>query len=136
MKPGDIVHKSYSDSTLKSMTKDNLISIIRRLEHNISALQEMNDNQFKMLMSKDERAEKYKWHDLRKNPDDLPTKDGDYMCIVNATKHPERPMTYEPFDLMIEGENKWRGFNGYVCDHFVIAWREREPFEVKDESND
>lgn len=85
-------------------------------EHNIRTLAKLIDN-----------AEKYRLHDLRKNPEDLPTKDGDYMCIVDATKHPERPMTYAPWDLGIKGGNKWRDFSGYVYDHFVIAWR--EPFD-------
>lgn len=44
------MHKIYSDSTLKSMPKENLIGIIRCYEHNISVLEERNDNQFKLLM--------------------------------------------------------------------------------------
>ena len=47
------MYKSYSDSTLKGMTKDNLISIIRCLEHNISVLEERNSNQFALLMDKE-----------------------------------------------------------------------------------
>ena len=41
---------SYSDSYLMSMTKKQLIEQIRILEHNIDALQERNDNQYKLLM--------------------------------------------------------------------------------------
>lgn len=88
-----------------------------------------------LLESMSEKSEKHKWHDLRKNPEDLPTKDGDYMCMVNATQHPERPMTYEPWDLGIKGGNKWRDFSGYVFDHFVIAWREIETFEGESNAN-
>lgn len=43
----------YKNSTLKNMTKDNLISIIRCLEHNIDVLEERNNNQYKLLLEKD-----------------------------------------------------------------------------------
>lgn len=39
--------KTYSDSTLKSMTKDELIDIIRRLESNLRNAYETNDIQYK-----------------------------------------------------------------------------------------
>ncbi len=38
--------KTYSDSTLKSMTKDELINIIRRLEDNLRNAYETNDIQY------------------------------------------------------------------------------------------
>lgn len=46
--------KTYSDSTLKSMTKDELIDIIRCLESNLRNVHETNDIQYencKMLLS-------------------------------------------------------------------------------------
>jgi hypothetical protein len=39
--------KTYSDSTLKSMTKDELIDIIRCLESNLRNAHETNDIQYK-----------------------------------------------------------------------------------------
>lgn len=39
--------KTYSDSTLKSMTKDELIDIIRCLESNLRNSHEINDIQYK-----------------------------------------------------------------------------------------
>lgn len=39
--------KTYSDSTLKSMTKDELIDIIRCLESNLRNAHEINDIQYK-----------------------------------------------------------------------------------------
>lgn len=49
--------KTYSDSTLKSMTKDELIDIIRCLESNLRNVHETNDIQYencKMLLSENE----------------------------------------------------------------------------------
>lgn len=48
--------KTYSDSTLKSMTKDELIDIIRCLESNLRNAHATNDIQYescKMLLSED-----------------------------------------------------------------------------------
>ena len=48
--------KTYSDSTLKSMTKDELIDIIRCLESNLKNAHETNDIQYencKRLLSMD-----------------------------------------------------------------------------------
>jgi hypothetical protein len=48
--------KTYSDSTLKSMTKDELIDIIRCLESNLRNVHETNDIQYenyKSLLSKE-----------------------------------------------------------------------------------
>lgn len=39
--------KTYSDNTLKSMTKDELIDIIRCLERNLRNAHETNDIQYK-----------------------------------------------------------------------------------------
>lgn len=71
--------------------------------------------------------DKYRWHDLRKNPDDLPTiSTGGYIVCV---QHKD--------DYM-----KFYRQAGFVCNCFfiayeditktindVIAWREIEPFE-------
>ena len=48
-------HKVYSDSTLKSMTKEELIGVIRCLEHNWKSAEEANDRQYQMLMEKESR---------------------------------------------------------------------------------
>ena len=48
--------KTYSNSTLKTMTKDELIDIIRCLESNLSNVHETNDIQYencKRLLSKE-----------------------------------------------------------------------------------
>lgn len=50
--------KTYSDSTLKSMTKDELIDIIRCLESNLRNAHETNDIQYencKSLLSEERK---------------------------------------------------------------------------------
>lgn len=71
---------------------------------------------------------KYRWHDLRKNPDDLP-KDGRLVEIVYLLKGcPDNPAYY--------GYGHWCGssknFNNRT-DANIIAWREVEPFKVEEQ---
>lgn len=57
-------YKSYSDSTLRSMTKDDLIRLVRMLEHNWQGAEEALNNQANSLqiMFKDYRPVKHgKW---------------------------------------------------------------------------
>ena len=52
--------KTYSDSTLKSMTKDELIDIIRCLESNLRNAYETNDIQYencKRLLSEEKKSQ-------------------------------------------------------------------------------
>lgn len=52
--------KTYSDSTLKSMTKDELIDIIRCLESNLRNAHETNDIQYencKRLLSEEKKSQ-------------------------------------------------------------------------------
>ena len=52
--------KTYSDSTLKSMTKNELIDIIRCLESNLRNAHETNDIQYencKMLLSEEKKSQ-------------------------------------------------------------------------------
>lgn len=44
--------KTYSDSTLKGMSKAELIRMIRCLENNVIAVEEKNDNQYRILTTK------------------------------------------------------------------------------------
>ena len=46
-------YKPYADSTLKSMKKEELIGIIRCLEHNWASTEEANQNQWKILTQRD-----------------------------------------------------------------------------------
>lgn len=93
-----------------------------------------------------ERSDKYRWHDLRKNPDDLPVGDDYtkyYECVHE--KHP-RGGYYPPYqysDACGEfgmWENVFYDWSvGDMASEFrtitemdrakIIAWREIEPFE-------
>ena len=116
----------YADSTLKSMTKDNLIGIIRCLEHNVSVEEERNQNQFNLLM----KHEKYRWHDLRKNPNDLPSNDRNVYLALDMKEY----VTYICGDysenpIKDDMQRDWFSQDGYLMKN-VIAWKEIEPFEV------
>ena len=72
-----------------------------------------------------EECEKYRWHDMRKDPKDLPDKDGMYMvCIEHPTEEKEAGVGYY---------KNMRGYGGWLAlvpkDGNAIAWREIEPFE-------
>ena len=73
-----------------------------------------------------EECEKYRWHDLRKDPKDLPDKDGIYMvCIIF---HAEEKAVGAAFYGIMYGY-KSGGDMLMPNDGKVIAWREIEPFE-------
>ena len=73
-----------------------------------------------------EKADKYRWHDLRKNPDDLPEAD-EYGCseyVLAVTGTPEW------------GDYEWAYYNHNTmmwstpfCVQNVCAWRYIEPFK-------
>jgi hypothetical protein len=76
---------------------------------------------FNMAIEALEKADKYRWHDLRKNPDDLPDMDGDHLCFIDN----------EPYSYcsVCEWDNpNWYNYNGTESNN-AIAWREIEPFE-------
>lgn len=60
---------------------DNLIYLYRPLGNSLKA--------WHMAIEALEKADKYRWHDLRKNPDDLPDADGnsesDYVLVMIGT---------------------------------------------------
>lgn len=71
-----------------------------------------------------EKAEKYRWHDLRKNPDDLPKENGDYIVwyqAVNNVYNGAKVMFYSTGGGWLAGRTR--------KEEGVIAWREIEPFE-------
>lgn len=84
-----------------------------------------------------EKAEKYAWHDLRKNPDDLPDVNSFVLCEWVGGSHnwhdvfifdnDPRPHFRNTHGNMISiiGDEKFT-FEGQV-----IAWREIEPFEAE-----
>lgn len=66
-----------------------------------------------------ENEERYRWHDLRKDPRDLPREDGEYM-IVYRWKGNKTGVTVETY-LHVDG---FHTPPDYPC----IAWRETDPF--------
>ena len=75
-----------------------------------------------------EKADKYKWHDLRKNPDDLPEADGNseskYVLVMIGT--PEWNSWEQAY--YHHGKRLWSTY-----DQNVFAWRYIEPFKEEEE---
>ena len=74
-----------------------------------------------------EKADKYRWHDLRKNPDDLPEADGnsesDYVLVMIGT--PEWNSWEQAY--YHHGKRLWSTY-----EQNVFAWRYIEPFEEEE----
>lgn len=67
--------------------------------------------------------EKYRWHDLRKNPDDLPIYDKTYLCVIDTMgKFINEQKTNNEYRLLCK-------YQILIFKEFVIAWKEIEPFE-------
>ena len=75
-----------------------------------------------------EKADKYRWHDLRKNPDDLPEADGnsesDYVLVMIGT--PEWNSWEQAY--YHHGKRLWTTY-----EQNVFAWRYIEPFKEREE---
>ena len=82
------------------------------------------DDAIYMAIKALEKADKYKWHDLRKNPDDLPEADGnsesDYVLVMIGT--PEWNSWEQAY--YHHGKRLWSTY-----EQDVFAWRYIEPFE-------
>lgn len=68
------------------------------------------------------KAGRPQWHDLRKDPNDLPEKNGEYFCKVNShwEKYGVKHFTLQPYGY----NRQWEG-QGYS----VIAWCEIPTFD-------
>ena len=70
------------------------------------------------------KADKYRWHDLRKNPDDLPEDNGygcsEYVLVMTGT--PEWNSWEQAY--YHHGKRLWSTY-----EQNVFAWRYIEPFE-------
>lgn len=75
------------------------------------------------------KADKYRWHDLRKNPDDLPEADGndesDYVLVMIGT--PEWNSWEQAY--YHHGKRLWTTY-----EQNVFAWRYIEPFEEEEDA--
>lgn len=76
-----------------------------------------------------EKADKYRWHDLRKNPDDLPEADGnsesDYVLVMIGT--PEWNSWEQAY--YHHGKRLWSTY-----EQNVFAWRYIEPFKEEEDA--
>ena len=75
-----------------------------------------------------EKADKYRWHDLRKNPDDLPEADGNseseyVLAMIGTPEWNSWEQAYYHHD-----KKMWSTY-----DQNVFAWRYIEPFEEEEE---
>ena len=73
------------------------------------------------------KADKYRWHDLRKNPDDLPEAIGggyesEYVLVkTGCFEWCDMEMAYYSY-----AKRQWS------IDNYVLAWRYIEPFEEEE----
>ena len=121
------------------MFKTIIMAEIERLPHHYDA--EVDDDVYDDISSVDEllqlnkivsktlkKADKHKWHDLRKNPDDLPEAIGggyesDYVLVMIGT--PE----WNSWEQAYYHHDKklWSTY-----EHNVFAWRYIEPFKEEE----
>ena len=76
------------------------------------------------------------WHNLRKNPDDLPKEAGEYICIYSDAYGGDTTVIAEwHIQYQDEGEGHYLKmdenfvYNGICIDEVVIAWCEIPKFE-------
>ena len=99
---------------------ENLIYLYRPLGNSLKA--------WHMAIKALEKADKYRWHDLRKNPDDLPEAIGggyesDYVLVMIGT--PEWNSWEQAY--YHHGKRLWSTY-----EQNVFAWRYIEPFEEEE----
>ena len=70
-------------------------------------------------------AEKYRWHDLRKDPDDLPDEEtnGYSYDVLTRTEYDDYAIAY------INLSSKEWTLRGCVSPEDIVAWKYIEPFE-------
>ena len=74
-----------------------------------------------------EKQIKYRWHDLRKDPEDLPIQDGWYYVAVEYDTVETGYGYYENIKTVYGYTSEWNSVVPKVGN--VIAWRYIEPFE-------
>lgn len=74
------------------------------------------------------KADKYGWHDLRKNSDDLPNDFHTVLICINGFEGKAVGVSMAMHNSIMK---VWGTESAKYKDYEVIAWREIEPFEVK-----
>ena len=86
----------------------------------------ISEEAIKMAIEALEKADKYRWHDLKKNPDDLPEADeygcSEYVLIMIGT--PE----WDNHEWAYYNYNT-KGWSTPFYEQNVFAWRYIEPFK-------
>ena len=121
------------------MFKDIIMAEIDRLPHHYDA--EVNDDVYdnidrideilelnKIVIKALEKADKYRWHDLRKNPDDLPEgfeggDESEYVLAMIGT--PE----WNSWEQAYYHHDKKMWSTCSLYEQNVFAWRYVEPFK-------
>ena len=98
---------------------ENLIYLYRPLGNSLKA--------WHMAIKALEKADKYRWHDLRKNPDDLPEADeygrSEFVFVMIGT-----PEWYScEWAYYNHDKKEWS-----IYEQDVFAWRYIEPFEEEE----
>ena len=98
---------------------DNLIYLYRPLGNSLKA--------WHMAIKALEKADKYRWHDLRKNPDDLPEADGNseseyVLAMIGTPEWNSWEQAYYHHDKRL-----WSTY-----EQNVFAWRYIEPFKEEE----
>lgn len=75
------------------------------------------------LATLESKADKYRWHNLRKNPKDLPIYEKPYWCVIETLgKTINEPKINKEYTVL----GRYQIMN---LKEFVIAWREIDPYE-------
>lgn len=99
----DVIEDLYEDGKLEAEDFDDLCKAIDALDN----------------------RDKYKWHDLRKNPDDLPSEDT-WVYVVDDSDY------QVPYSMaLFHNSTNW--FQVDSGDYDVLAWKYIEPFDEVEE---
>lgn len=116
--------------------KDNIKAYLYESTHNNDyTVEEMTDDILQIIDEYREDYSKYRWHDLRENPDDLPEADGQYSgwVVVRLAEHyglwfkAHYDYNRESWEC-VEASLQWNILGNPLVLYPVIAWREIEPF--------
>lgn len=129
------------------MTNQDAINCLKNIKNNLSAdwSKEGNSvqNALRIAIESLEKAEKYKWHDLRKNPDDLPEKDGlasvNVLCDLGGVSYVGAYL-YEDCEMIYGYKSPGAKYvvkgGQWTIDRIpwkVYAWRYMDKFEEAEE---
>lgn len=117
------------------MTNEEAIKWFEAFQNNLIYEFDVYDERFsdalkasKVAIKALEQQNKYRWHDLRKDPNDLPNDDSIEFIVCVEYRNGKRECTVGCLDIggdmmLLPTLGNWIG-NSY----HIIAWREIEPF--------